>query len=401
MTRPPSTVCKLLEPSGHCRRRAGWLTAPSSTCVTTDRSTNTADTTTLGELLHGRCKWISGVAADNSYGIPCNSPSILIVDPAASAADTTMLEFHHCDGLDVSIPLFSMVTFIHSHRSSDAAPSVLALDAMRNHLPKLHNGRDIVLVCACRWFAEERMGREGKVGYDPSCKQAEEEFNKYTYTALALETKFGLIIMAAGAIPVIVVDHYVLPYQDLLDWETFSIRIPEHRLLELPRILRSIPDEVVEMMQRRVVFVFEEFFKSLSTQVHTALESARINLFSGDNAWQRALNQQLSPPPPPSTNHHCSGGMNRRALPCNDHPATLPSQQQQQQQQPTHPPPPMQQQQRMHHHHHLQLNTFPSQPNQPTNQPIARRCWQKLAVYSWEQVATAQVAFSAGSSSSR
>ncbi|EGD81170.1 hypothetical protein PTSG_11210 [Salpingoeca rosetta] len=93
--------------------------------------------------------------------------------------------------------------------------------------------------------------------------------------------------MAAGAIPVIVVDHYVLPYQDLLDWETFSIRIPEHRLLELPRILRSIPDEVVEMMQRRVVFVFEEFFKSLSTQVHAALlESARINLFSGDNAWQ-------------------------------------------------------------------------------------------------------------------
>ncbi|EGD75346.1 hypothetical protein PTSG_13253 [Salpingoeca rosetta] len=141
---------------------------------------------------------------------------------------------------------------------------------------------DIVLVCACRWFGEERMGREGKVGYGPSCKQAEEEFNKYTYTELALETK----IMAAGAIPVIVVDHY--PYQDLLDWETFSIRIPQAQAPRgvRPRILRSIPDEVVEMIQRRVVFVFEEFFKSLSTHVHTALESARINLFSGDNAWQ-------------------------------------------------------------------------------------------------------------------
>ncbi|EGD80002.1 hypothetical protein PTSG_10278 [Salpingoeca rosetta] len=183
--------------------------------------------------------------------------------------------------------------------------------AMRNHLSTVHNGRDIVLVCACRWFDEERMGREGE----------EEELNKYTYTDLALETKFGLIIMAAGTIPVIVVDHYVLPYQDLLDWETFSIRIPEHRLLELPRILRSIPDEVVEMMQRRVVFMFEEFFKSISTQVHTALESARINLFSGDNAWQRAL--EPAAVTPPSTNNHCSGGMNRRALPCDDHPATL------------------------------------------------------------------------------
>ncbi|EGD76928.1 hypothetical protein PTSG_07269 [Salpingoeca rosetta] len=193
----------------------------------------------------------------------------------AIVAKVGLSEFHHRDGLDVSMPLFSMVTFTPEQRRVPPANRKYLVtfrgtksarsDAMRNHLPKLHNGRDIVLVCACRWFGEERMGREGKVGYDPSCKQAEEEFNKYTYTELALETKFGLIIMAAGAIPVIVVDHYVL--------------------VRLPRILRSIRDEVVEMMQRRVVFVFEEFFKSLSTQVHTALESARINLFSGDNAW--------------------------------------------------------------------------------------------------------------------
>ncbi|EGD74098.1 hypothetical protein PTSG_12361 [Salpingoeca rosetta] len=242
-------------------------------------------------------------------------------------AKVGLSEFHHRDGLDVSMPLFSMVTFIHSNRSSDAfrphkqeiprhlqTPTKSARsDAMRNHLPKLHNRRDIVLVCACRWFGEARMGREGKVGYDPSCKQAEEEFNKYTCTDLALKTKFGLIIMAAGAIPVIVVDHYVLPYQDLLDWETFSTRIPRAQAPRgvLPIILRSIPDEVVEMMHRRVAFVFEEFFKP-------TLESARINLFSGDNAWQVALEPAAVTP-----NHHCSGGMNRRALPCDDHPATL------------------------------------------------------------------------------
>ncbi|EGD78401.1 hypothetical protein PTSG_09096 [Salpingoeca rosetta] len=194
------------------------------------------------------------------HGIPCNSPSILIVDPAASAVDATILEFHHRGGLHVSMSLFFMVTFIHTGAATRSArtnrkylvtfrwalPRLLVLDAMCNHLPKLHNGRDIVLVCACRWLGEERMGREGK--------------RKSSNTELALETKFGLIIMAAGAIPVIVVDHYVPPYQDLLDWETFSICIPEHRLLELPRVLRSIPDEVVEMMRKRVVFVFEEFF---------------------------------------------------------------------------------------------------------------------------------------------
>ena len=30
---------------------------------------------------------------------------------------------------------------------------------MRNHLPKLHNGKDIIVPCACRWFKEG-----GKVG---------------------------------------------------------------------------------------------------------------------------------------------------------------------------------------------------------------------------------------------
>ncbi|EGD77631.1 hypothetical protein PTSG_08725 [Salpingoeca rosetta] len=194
-------------------------------------------------------------------------------------------EFHHRDGLGVSMPLFSMVTCIHSHRSSDAfrphkqeiprhlqvwvPPSLLVLDAMCNHLPRLHNGRDIVLVCACRWFGEERMSREGE----------EEEFNKYTYTDLALKTKVGLIVEGFG-------DHsWCVPTRTFWTGRRLAFAFPSTDSSSF-RGSCGRSDEVVEMMQRRVVFVFEEFFKSLSTQVHTALESARINPFSGDNAWQ-------------------------------------------------------------------------------------------------------------------
>jgi len=42
--------------------------------------------------------------------------------------------------------------------------------------------------------------------------------------------------MGAGAIPVIVVDHYTLPYKELLDWENFSIRVPEHRMMEVGKL---------------------------------------------------------------------------------------------------------------------------------------------------------------------
>lgn len=43
----------------------------------------------------------------------------------------------------------------------------------------------------------------------------------------------GAQVMGAGAIPVIIVDHYTLPYKELLDWDNFSIRVPEHRMLEV------------------------------------------------------------------------------------------------------------------------------------------------------------------------
>ncbi|EGD81249.1 hypothetical protein PTSG_11283 [Salpingoeca rosetta] len=114
------------------------------------------------------------------------------------------------------------------------------------------------------------------------------------------------------------------------------------------------------MMHRRVAFVFEEFFKSLSTQVHTALESARINLFSGDNAWQRALEPAAVTP-----NHPCCGGMNRRALPCDDHPATL----------------------------YAAVET--AAPTHTTNKRAMSNVSGSWLFAAGEQVATAQVAFSA------
>lgn len=67
----------------------------------------------------------------------------------------------------------------------------------RNHVP-ICFARDIILLCACRWFGEGSMGDDGKIGYDPSCKDAETEFAKYTYTELMLNTTFGLIVEGFG-----------------------------------------------------------------------------------------------------------------------------------------------------------------------------------------------------------
>ncbi|EGD81845.1 hypothetical protein PTSG_02560 [Salpingoeca rosetta] len=261
----------------------------------------------------GSAAWLRTMAF-SCHGISCNSPSILIVDPAASAVDTAMLSVPR-SGTVVSagwqrlaVMSSSLIrgpdtatrsvrtnrNILVTFRSVHASRSLLALMPCGTISPSCTTAGTLCWCARAGGLAKSAWAVRGKVGYDPSCKQAEEEFNKYTYTELALETKFGLIVEGFGyhpfrswlrvPSPSLSSITTCCPTRTCWTGRRSAFAFPEHRLLELPRILRSIPDEVVEMMQRRVVFVFEEFFKSLSTQVHTALESARINLFSGDNA---------------------------------------------------------------------------------------------------------------------
>ena len=76
-----------------------------------------------------------------------------------------------------------------------------------------------------------------------ACEE-EHRFQQHTSSELHANTTFALIVegsgyntlrlleevMSAGAIPVICVDYVILPFQDLLDWDEFSIHVPEHLL---------------------------------------------------------------------------------------------------------------------------------------------------------------------------
>jgi hypothetical protein len=49
-----------------------------------------------------------------------------------------------------------------------------------------------------------------------------------------------LDVMSAGSIPVIVSNHAVLPFDDVLDWESFSVRVPEHKLTSASRNMWAV-----------------------------------------------------------------------------------------------------------------------------------------------------------------
>lgn len=83
-------------------------------------------------------------------------------------------------------------------------------------------------------------------------------------------------VMGAGAIPVILIDHYVLPLSGLIDWNEVAIILPEHRLYDVPDVLRALTPERIETMHRNVVTTYEVLLASVSHQAYAAVEQMRI-----------------------------------------------------------------------------------------------------------------------------
>ncbi|KAK7245009.1 hypothetical protein RIF29_39839 [Crotalaria pallida] len=87
-----------------------------------------------------------------------------------------------------------------------------------------------------------------------------------------------------GCVPVLISDHYVPPFSDVLNWKSFSIEVPVKDIPKLKEILMSISPRQYIRMQRRVGQIRRHF------EVHSPPKRYDVFHMILHSVWLRRLN---------------------------------------------------------------------------------------------------------------
>lgn len=80
--------------------------------------------------------------------------------------------------------------------------------------------------------------------------------------------------VCSGAVPVLVADGWVPPFNSLVPFDNYGVRVSEDRLDTLLPTLRGISDPTWNEMRRRAVHICRSYMGSVDRAIHTMLTLA-------------------------------------------------------------------------------------------------------------------------------
>ncbi|XP_017768958.1 PREDICTED: exostosin-2 [Nicrophorus vespilloides] len=190
-------------------------------------------------------------------------------------------------GFDISIPIFSPVLKlaeepeINYNRPWFLTSSQISIDPLyMQELEDLQAKTSNILILDSCYYHNytKRCEISTNQPYDyPQILQ------KSTFCTIFRGERMGqtalLESMAAGCIPVIMMDSPIMPFNDVLDWKRAAIFILEDHIDNTMTVLRKITPQHVREMQKHVRFLYNTYFSSFKQIVETSLDIIQDRVF--------------------------------------------------------------------------------------------------------------------------
>ncbi|KAH1028394.1 exostosin-2 isoform X1 [Dendroctonus ponderosae] len=189
---------------------------------------------------------------------------------------------------DIAIPVFSpiaklaQVDKIDHPRTWKLVSSQLNIDPYfldeLNILNKHHHGEILIMDhCKVRSYTSRcQVVSMTKFEYPKVLKNS-------TFCLVFRGQKMGQFVlleaMAASCIPVIIMDGYVMPFHDVIDWNRIAIFIMESHMSTLIDVIDELSNKKIMEMQKSVMFVYEKYFSSMEKIALTTLDIVQDRVY--------------------------------------------------------------------------------------------------------------------------
>lgn len=85
--------------------------------------------------------------------------------------------------------------------------------------------------------------------------------------------------LAAGCIPVVVSDSYVLPYDEVIDWKSAVLQLYEDDLSKMMDLLRGVSSDRISEMRQKGNWIYTRYFTSMERIALTTLRIINDRVF--------------------------------------------------------------------------------------------------------------------------
>lgn len=150
----------------------------------------------------------------------------------------------------------------------------------------MHNGDDVIVATSCD-HPINNMNREKEPSLGAHCDEDEIIHRNYTFSDL-MNTRFALVpagvqpssyrfieVLSAGAIPVLIADNYVKPFDSLILWYKCLLQFPTAEMHRIVGTLRAMRTEEVVKRQEYCLVIYEEFLKDDETLLRSAVRALK------------------------------------------------------------------------------------------------------------------------------